>query len=145
MKHSIFSETTKDGKSVVYYSSISGESPNGKWSNRVSTLKDRLIFTNKLAGAKVRYFVGTDRVLTKVQADFLVAVLEEGKVVTEKVVRKAGVDVDLQTNKLLTADKETVVLKSITVELSNDDIKDLLEFVKEQQIAEPAESAETLE
>lgn len=145
MKHSVFSEKAKSGE-IVYYSAISGESSNGKWSNRISTIFDRMKFDNLLVGMKLRTFVGTNRVLNDIQSAVLLAVLEVSEITTEKVVRKKGIDIDLQTNKVLEEDKETVVLKGIKVSITKADFDELLQFAKEMSApTEEPQAEETLE
>lgn len=144
MKHSVFSEKAKSGE-IVYYSAISGESSNGKWSNRIATIFDRMEFDNLLVGMKLRTFVGTNRVLTDIQAAVLLAVLEVSEITTEKVIRKANIDIDLQTNQPLKEDKETIVLKGIKVGITKADFDELLEFAKEMQPKEEPQAEETLE
>ena len=144
MKHSIFSEKSKSGE-VVYYSTISGESENGKWSNRVATLKDRIVFADKMAGMRLRFFLGTSRVLTDIQASILLAILEEGTVLTEKVVRKKDVDIDLKTGQPLTEDKETTVLKSIKVDVTNKEMAELLQMATDAMPKDDPETSDNLE
>lgn len=129
MKVSTFMEMTKDNKTQVYYSVLSGETNGVKWSNRIATIKDKLIFTNAMSKMLVVAFLGTNRVLNEMQAQLLEAVASVAKVEIEERTLKAG-EIDLKTQQPLTADKVVKTLKSLTVEVTPSEILKLIEFIK---------------
>lgn len=141
MKCSDFSEKAKNGD-IVYYTTLSGESENGKWSNRIATIKDRLKMSDLMAKMTLVSYLGTSRVLRDTQRRILEAVVSVSEITTEKVIRKKGIDIDLQTNKVLEEDKETCVLKEIKCQVSDEQLVKLIERTEQFVLLENQPQAE---